>query len=451
MSFRMKALREQRWEVKQKMDAIRGRINSESRNMTETEQAAWDELKASYADLGQRIKDIEGASNGDGGDGGDDPASSGRQARSRVPGKHNMSGEGNHMDDDDDDTSARGSREDRAYAFQAWCRVQYGMDLTRRHQSALQRTGVDPKAKEFAFRHSRSTQQRAMSLTGNAGGYTVAQDFSGALEQALVSQSNVRGICGEFRTDTGADLPYPTSDDTSNTGEQLAEATEVAYASASFSTVTFKAWKFSSKAILVSNELLQDSAFNLEQIIGDQAGTRIGKIQGSKFTTGAGTTEPKGVVTCASAGLTTASATAATGVELTKLAFSVDPAYRIGPKVGYMMHDSVQSYFMNLLDSTGRPLLRESYRDGMLLMTLNGFPVWTNQFMEPAVNGALVTAKKHVLFGDFDRFKIRDAGPVRLRRLDERWAETDQVGFIAFLRSDSNCVNTAAIKYLLQA
>ena len=43
-----------------------------------------------------------------------------------------------------------------------------------------------------------------------------------------------------------------------------------------------------------------------------------------------------------------------------------------------------------------------------------------------------------------------DAGPLRMRRLDERYAEKDQVGFIAFLRSDSNTTNSAAIKYLVQ-
>lgn len=452
MSFVLKGLREKRGEIKAEIEKISQKCHAEERAMNTEERAAFEKLKESWVSVGESIStaeaDLKALSDLVlGGDG--DPAADGMQQNSsKIPGKENRSGQ--HREEKQ---SAERDREDRAYAFQAWARHQHGLDLTERHVIACQRTGLSPRSRDWVFRLDRQPkrQTRAQSLTGSAGGYTVAQDFSNTFESALQDYSNVRGVVDEFRTDTGADMPYPTEDDTGNTGELLAEGAEVAYADDTFSAVTFYAFKYSSKGILISYELLNDSAFDLEPLIGQQAGTRIGRAQGAHFTTGTGTSQPKGIVTSATAGITTASATAFTGSELTRLAYSVDPAYRTGPKVGYMMKDDVIAYCLTLLDSTGRPLLRESFRDGGRELMLNGFPVRPNQFMAGLSSNAPVSATKHVLFGDMSKMKIRDVGEVRLKRLDERYAEKDQVGFIAFLRSDQRCVNTSAIKYMLQA
>jgi HK97 family phage major capsid protein len=442
----------------------RSKLKTECRAMTSEEQAAFDQLKTDFTAVSESIRKAEAdmaaldsllsADHGDteapAEEAPADPAAEGGMNSHRRPGRH------------DRDHRPRANtvggeqlRRDRRLAFQAWARKQHGRPLTREHQEACKRVGLDPRAKYFEVRvgGDGSILKRALSTTVTAGGYTIAQDFSGALESALLDYSNVRGVCDEFTTDSGATMPYPTEDDTGNTGEQLGESTEAAFDDTTFSVVNFSAYKFSSKGILISSELLNDSEFNLEQFLGTQIGIRIGRIQGQRFTTGTGSSQPKGIVACASAGPTTAGATAITPEELTRLAFSVDRAYRGAPKCGYMMHDSVYAYCLLLKDGENRPLLRDSYRDGIMIPLLNGFPVYTNQFMQAVTTatGLPVTATKSVLFGDFSKFKIRDVGSIRVRRLDERYAEKDQVGFIGFMRSDSNCVNTAAIKYLLQA
>src|SRR5690606_39002505 len=100
------------------------------------------------------------------------------------------------------------------------------------------------------------------------------------------------------------------------------------------------AFKYSSKPVLVSAELLQDSAFDLNQILADMLGERLGRILNEHFTTGTGTGQPNGIVTAAATGVTggVSATPAITGDNLIDLVHSVDPAYRTGAR--FMMADS---------------------------------------------------------------------------------------------------------------
>lgn len=484
MSFKLKGLIEKRGKVKHELEKLGDKMRREERAMSAEEKAAFEQLKTDWVTLGEQIQAVTAdiaaidtllAANPDNnpaadpGAGGDPPADPTMQenSRRRVPGREDRNhrprgGDGASLTDGHREIFSR-RQQDIKLARQAWARRQYGIPLTQRHVDACKRTGINPRSKTLTFRlgdpadRARRLQERALTVTTTAGGYLIAEDYSFELESKLVDFSNVRGICREIQTETGADLPWPTEDDTGNTGELLGINTEVAYADPVFSSVTFGAYKFSSKGVLVPQELIQDAAFDVDGMVFGEIGTRIGRIQGTYFTTGTGTSEPKGVVTCASAGITTALATAFTADELTRLAHSVDPAYRLDPSCGYMLKDDTLAYALTLKDSAGRPLLRDSYAVGAGTnanksgLTLNGFPVFVNQKMTGLTSNLPATATKHVLFGAMSKFVVRDAGTVRVSRLDERWAEKDQVGFIGFLRSDSNCVNTAAIKYMLQA
>jgi HK97 family phage major capsid protein len=446
MSFKLKGLRERRGEIKTKIEAIGTRIRTESRAMSADERAAFDQLKVEWQKVNEDIRSTEAAMENldslvsGGGEGTQENSQyiPGLEDRSHVP-----------------RPGAGGS--DYARAFQGWALHARGQRVPNSNRSAAERIGVSLGAKEFLWRFGPHglAQKRALSTTPAAGGYTIAQDFSNQLEVALSAYGGVREVADVMVTDTGADMPWPTEDDTSNTGARIDEGAEVVFADDTFSTVNFGAYKYTSKGILLSNELLNDSAFNLETHLGQQCGIRIGRAQGADFTTGTGTNQPQGVVTGASTGITTATAGAILPSELTRLAHAVDPAYRIGPSVGYMMHDSTLAYLMTLTvgASDGRRLITESWQDGASSLRLNGFPIFINQHMAApsGVAGIPATGQKLVLFGDFSKYKIRDVGEVRFRKLEERYAEKDQTAFIAFLRSDGRYTNTAAVKVLLQA
>ena len=348
----------------------------------------------------------------------------------------------------------------KALAVQGWLMMQKPdlLDkITDEHRAAAkyfkfelnQKEIVLPIARDYrAVQNRFMAEKRAMSLTTTEGGYTVAEDFSGALEKSLLAFGGMRQVSRVRRTATGADMPWPTMNDVSNKGAILNEATTIGSSvDPTFGVITFKAFKYSSKPILISSELLQDSAFDLAAEIGEALGTRIGRIQNDHFTTGGGTTLPKGVVVSSGEGKEAASQTAITADELIDLAHSVDPAYR--PNAQFMLHDTILATVRKLKFAIGSDSIgyvwQGSFQNGLPDRIL-GYPYTVNQSM----SSALTIGEKVVLFGDFSKYVIRDVADVRLVRMDERYADLDQVAFVAFLRSDGQLLDagTDPIKHL---
>ena len=350
------------------------------------------------------------------------------------------------------------TEETRQLAFQAWARHQNGFSLEDKHVEAAQRCGVDPQAAGYEVRLSSQSpkmshggfgkEYRAQSLTDSAGGYTVPEGFSNELEKSLLAFGGPRKVARVIRTSSGNDLPWPTVNDTGNTGRLLAENAAITETAITFGSKTFSAYKFSSDSVLVSSELMQDSAFNLASEVGAMLGERLGRCEAGFFTTGTGSSQPGGIVSGAGAGVTAASATAIAADELFELAHSVDPSYRGQSSCGWMMHDNVLLALRKLKDGNDQYLWQEGMSAGEPDRLL-GHPITINQNMASSVATGEIT----VLFGAMAKFIIRDAGSVRLYKLEERYRDNDQTGFVAFKRSDSGVIDagTDPIKKLTQA
>ena len=350
------------------------------------------------------------------------------------------------------------TEETRQLAFQAWARHQNGFSLEDKHVEAAQRCGVDPQAAGYEVRLSSQSpkmshggfgkEYRAQSLTDSAGGYTVPEGFSNELEKSLLAFGGPRKVARVIRTSSGNDLPWPTVNDTGNTGRLLAENAAITETAITFGSKTFSAYKFSSDSVLVSSELMQDSAFNLASEVGAMLGERLGRCEAGYFTTGTASSQPGGIVTGAGAGVTAASATAIAADELFELVHSVDPAYRGQSSCGWMMHDNVLLALRKLKDGNDQYLWQEGMSAGEPDRLL-GHPITINQNMASSVATGEIT----VLFGAMAKFIIRDAGSVRLYKLEERYRDNDQTGFVAFKRSDSGVIDagTDPIKKLTQA
>jgi len=280
--------------------------------------------------------------------------------------------------------------------------------------------------------------------TSGAGQETIPEGFFAELDRKMLMYSPVRNICRVVGTASGNALPWPKVDDTGNTGELLAEATTIGTSvDPTFSAVTMNAYKFSSKPIFISQELIEDTAFNLSSEIASMLGERLGRVEGTYTTTGTGSSQPQGVVTGAATGKTAASTTAFTADEVIDLVHSVDPAYRMGAS-GFAMNDAVLLYARKLKLADGQYL----WQPGMSAGTpdrLYGYPVAILQGM----SSTFTTGQKLILFGDFSKFVVRDVANVRFYRLDERYRDTDQTAFIAFKRLDSKMIQSAAVKLLV--
>lgn len=310
--------------------------------------------------------------------------------------------------------------------------------LQMRHEDGV------PKTLEDINRIYRP-EQRAQSLTDAAGGYTVPDEMMRAIEVSMLTFGNVRNVSTVITTATGADLPIPTVNDTGNVGVILAENTQIAQQDMTFAQLVLNAYKYSSKGILVSAELMQDSSVNLPAFIGERLGERIARITNQHFTTGTGTGQPNGIVTAAGdSSITTASNTAITWTELMGLKHAVDPAYRIGG--AWMCDDGIVKLMKTMLDSTNRPIWQQSIVPGQPA-SLDGDPVVVNNDM------ATGSAAKALIYGNFAKYLVRQVRAITVLRLDERYADYHQTGFLAFARFDGDLLDagTDPVKYLTLA
>lgn len=277
--------------------------------------------------------------------------------------------------------------------------------------------------------------------TAALGGYTVQNELMRGIEVSLLTFGNVRGVATVITTATGGALPIPTVNDTGSVGVILAENTQVAMGDITFSQVVLGAFKYSSKAVLVSVELMQDSTVNLPAFIGERLGERIARITNQHYTTGLGTTLPFGLTTRAgNSGITTASATAITWAEMIDIKHSVDPAYRRNG--AWMIDDVVLSWLKKQTESTYRPMWQPDM-SAASPGTYDGDPIIVNNDMPTAA------ASKAILYGDFSKYIVREVQGITVLRLDERYADYHQTGFLAFSRSDGDLLDagTDPVKY----
>jgi HK97 family phage major capsid protein len=341
-----------------------------------------------------------------------------------------------------------------------------GDKSTDEHRAAAARCGVNLNAKQMTLRLA-SHAPRSLSpadladwekraaigvSSGSIGQYTVPDSPMGALERALLEFGGMRQVATVIRTESGSDMPIPTSDDTSNKGAILAENTQVSEVDITFGQLVLQAYKYSSKSVLVAVEFLQDSSINAGEFIGRALGERIGRIQNDHFTTGDASSKPNGIVTAATSSSVTFSGTATVTYDnIVDLVHSVDPSYRMNGR--FMFHDGALKMLKKVKvlqysgDTVGAPLWQPSMSAGQPDLVL-GYPYVINQSMTTPATGV-----KSILFGDLSKYIIRDCRDVTLIRLDERYADYHQVGFLAFARSDGDLLDagTHPVKYGTQA
>ena len=291
-------------------------------------------------------------------------------------------------------------------------------------------------------------ETRAMGTTSAAaGGALIPQEFYAKLFEAMKAIGGVQQSRATIvQTGSGAPMPIPLVDDTANAGALLAENTQITAQDFTFAQKTLNAYVYTSKLVLVSFQMLQDSFFPLDAWLARSLGTRVARATNAHFTTGTGTAQPEGVVTGAQSGVVaaTGNTTTITYDNLVNMIHALDPAYRDNAE--WMFNDSTLKIIRQIKDSQNRPLWQQDMALGPR-PTILGYPYVINQDM-----AAMAANAKSILFGDFSYYLIRQVQDLRVLRLDERYADFLQVGFFAFARTDGLTANPggatqAPIKY----
>ena len=160
--------------------------------------------------------------------------------------------------------------------------------------------------------------------TDSEGGYLVPDEYERTLVEALEEENVFRQLANVIRTSSG-DRKIPVVA-TKGTASWIDEEGAYTESDDSFGQVSIGAYKVGTM-IKVSEELLNDSVFDLESYIAKEFARRIGAKEEEAFFTGDGSGKPLGVLAAtggAETGVTAASSTAITADELMDLFYSLE-------------------------------------------------------------------------------------------------------------------------------
>lgn len=278
--------------------------------------------------------------------------------------------------------------------------------------------------------------------TDSEGGYLVPDEFEKTLVQALEEENIFRQMANIINTSSG-DRKIPVVA-TKGTASWIDEEGAYPESDDSFGQVSIGAYKLGTM-IKVSEELLNDSIFDLENYISTEFARRIGAKEEEAFFTGDGSGKPTGILAAtggAEVGVTAAAATALTADEVIDLFYSLKSPYR--KNAFWVLNDSTVKAIRKLKDGQGQYLWQPSLAAGMP-DTILGRPVKTSAFMPAVAAGA-----KTVAFGDFRYYWIADRQGRSFKKLSELYAATGQVGFLGSQRVDGRLILPEAIKVLKQ-
>lgn len=268
------------------------------------------------------------------------------------------------------------------------------------------------------------------------GGYLVPDEFERTLVEKLEEENVIRNLATVIRTSSGdRQIPVVASD---TEATLTAEGTAYAESDPTFSQVILSAYKITILS-KVSEELLYDSAFNIEQFLANEYGRRLAAKEEELFCTGTGTNQPTGIFTAATTGVTSKTATI-TFDDILDLFYSVKAPYR--KNGSWLLNDSTVKALRKLKDTTGNYIWTPSVQAGVPDMILNR-PFYTSVFAP-----ALEDKKAPVAFGDFSYYWIGDRETRSIKKLDQLYAEKDLVGFKIRERVDANLILPEAVKTL---
>ena len=236
---------------------------------------------------------------------------------------------------------------------------------------------------------------------------------------------------------------------TYSVGTVNAQAATLGESDPTFSSfVNLTAWKYGFLT-QISRELLEDSGVDILALLAQNCGIALGSAVSTALTTGTDTTEPNGIVTASGSALIGGTGLATTGAftyeNLVSLYYSLDPAARALPGVGFMAKGSSIAAMRTLKDGAGnfvfQPAMSESTPDRVL-----GVPLYENPAM-----AAIGASTKSVIAGHFPSYYVRTVGGIRLDRSDDFAFSSDLITFRCTFRVDGDLPQTSHVKHFVGA
>lgn len=271
------------------------------------------------------------------------------------------------------------------------------------------------------------------------GGYLVPEEYDSRLIEGLEEENIFRKLgttittSGERKINIAGAKPAAAWID---------EGEELTFGDAKFSQINLDAHKLH-VAVKVTEELLYDNAFGLENYLIRQFSKALANAEEEAFLNGDGTGKPLGIFAeegGGQIGVTAASATDITTDEIINLVYALKRPYR--KKAKFIMNDATIAVIRKLKDENGQYLWQPSLQVGEPDRLL-GYEVMTSAYVPTIAAGKPVIA-----FGDFSYYNIGDRGVRSFAELKELFAGNGMVGFVAKERVDGKLVLAEAVQVL---
>jgi len=275
------------------------------------------------------------------------------------------------------------------------------------------------------------------ALTSGSGANLLPQSFSNVIEIAKQQSAVIAPLCQNFTT-AGNTLRVPTVG--AVTAVTAAEGAAPAEANPATTSVMLIPHKLGARIIL-SDELLADSAFNVMQIMSSRVGQGIGLLEDTQILTTNGTS-PNLTGALAGGIVTSATTTNLVSADLATLFFALGKAYQ--PNGTWLAGTLVATLLTNLVDGNGNQVLqsgngaRMPVTDANLpsaIGTIFGRPV----YHVPATAGDLI-------FGDLTSYAVVRKGGIEAKVSTDVGFATDTTQFKFTERMDGQLVDAVGIK-----
>lgn len=263
------------------------------------------------------------------------------------------------------------------------------------------------------------------------GGYLVPEEYDSRLIQTLEEENIMRKLStrittsGEHKINIAATKPAAA---------WIEEGAALTFGDATFGQILLDAHKLH-VAIKVTEELLYDNAFGLENYIIDQFGKALANAEEDAFLNGTGVGQPLGLFADKGGGTVANTVTALTTDAAIGLVYALKRPYR--KNASFIINDQLIAQLRTLKDNNGtymwQPALTAGEPDKFL-----GYDVYTSQY----------APSNAIAFGDYKYYNIGDRGTRSFKQLNELFAGNGMIGYVAKERVDGKLILPEAVQIL---
>lgn len=307
------------------------------------------------------------------------------------------------------------------------------------------------------LRAGATAEERALAWdTGSAASLVPTTLARTLYEYMEASNALFRGPTTKVFTAAGETMHFPKLGAHAIATQVSGQGTTLAGTDPTFARMVLDAYRYG-ELVKVANDVLKDSGIDVAGFLGRDIGRALGRKTATDFATGTGSGQPNGLMTAivGSGTIATGGSLITVAADITKLydlQYSVNDEYRSADSCGWLMKDSTAGTLRKVRDGAGGTIGAFLWEPSLTNGLVNGQP--DRLFGKPVYIDSNIAAagsnNKVVAFGDLSAFYIRVAGQTQIERSDERYFDTDEVGFRGQIRVDSDLIDATAINALVQ-